>query len=124
MACLERQFNYIRGFTWGAKQERSTPQSCHVGGCVGSPDAGIVESAVPGATVVPKFPADLLTGQFCSLPESRASDSRDADRDSPSRLPVTARFGGSFRLRGSTPLTCSARWRRSPGRRGHRSPAR
>jgi len=65
----------------------------------GGPDAGIVESAVPGATVVPKFPADLLTGQFCSLPESRASDSRDADRDSPSRLPVTARFGGSFRLR-------------------------
>ena len=65
----------------------------------GGPDAGIVESAIPGANPVPKFPADLLTGQFCSLPESRASDSRDADRDSPSRLPVTARFGGSFRLR-------------------------
>jgi len=30
----------------------------------GGPDAGIVESAIPGANPVPKFPADLLTGQF------------------------------------------------------------
>ena len=73
MACLERQFNNIGGSHGGAKQ------------------------AIAAVLRLPQPPRSPNPRRSrCSLPESQASDSRDAEPGNSSRLPVTAALAGRF----------------------------
>ena len=73
MACLERQFNNIGGSQGGAKQAI----------------AAVLRLPQPQRSPNPRRAR-------CSLPESQASDSRDAEPGNSSRLPVTAALAGRF----------------------------
>jgi len=76
MACLERQFNHIRGTHGGAKQAIAAVLRLRSRSGPRTRDA-----------------------RAARCRNRRHRNLRDAEPDNSSKLPVTARFGGSFRLR-------------------------